>query len=613
MNSLESLNNISSALIEYTDNRSARAVLDRIIVNNVAQTITDLSFRPRTPVNISEIINYSTAATEVEWVIHNITGSSLLYPTLPAHLTLTQVGDTYTITGLQTEADWQLIKQFTWLLPSNYATQNGWFLETTISYFDEALNYRVEVDWDTYDPRYGYTLSANCAFTMTCTAGKKHSTTSSTLDSEFAMALTQFNIDATTSMTASITKRPIDFASSYGFTGKQGNDFWSTSPLQILDNPNPSYDDDFKITVTAEDDSFSPIATGWMSHPDAVYPDSPQQSIALTALTQTELNAAVSNFTFWPLRTQSTDTMIHVEIEQKYLGTYYTVLDAYIDMIYQGDATLPTTRYLTYNGDATVSVTNQEMLYQPLQFDIIGAGGSGGYQYRGGGSYSSAGGGGGAGAYRRPSAIYVNDSYNTSAYNTLGVEVGIGGAAPTSDGNDGNDGTKSRPLIGSLGLTPGTQISNSHLSEGGLGGKSAGAPPTGTDGDGGDSGASYGTIFPSVGFGGNGFLNPDAIGGGGGGGWWADPTSSNQDGVTPTTNGNAAGGAGFTGVLLGDSVSTTVAVGGFGGDSEFPSSTGLTSSTVNTGAGCGGNGAGGASGQVPTAGRNGEIRIKIGA
>jgi hypothetical protein len=123
---------------------------------------------------------------------------------------------------------------------------------------------------------------------------------------------------------------------------------------------------------------------------------------------------------------------------------------------------------------------------------------------------------------------------------------------------------------------------------------------------------------PLKGYGGSGTISGGYGGGGGGGGWKEDtsgpPGPYNQDGedaVPGTGTGHAAGGIGFTGVLLGDSVATTVAVGGFGGETGFGDS-GSTSSTVNTGAGSGGNGAGGNSGQIPTAGRNGEIRIKIG-
>ena len=627
MNSLESLNNAASALIEYTDNRSARAVLDRIVVGNVSQTITDLTFKPRTPVNITEIINYATAATQVEWVIQNISGSSILYPTLPAHLTLTQVGDTYTITGLQTEADWNLIKNFTWLLPANYASANGWFLETTISYFDEALGVRVDVNWDTYDPRYGYTLSANAAFTMSCTAGKIHSTANSTLDSEFGMLITQFAIDATTSMTVDFVKRPIDFADSYGFTGLQGNLIWATAPIQLLDDPNPTtgYSDDFKITVRAVDDAFTPNKTGYFTHPDAINPTEPDNAKILTGLTRSELNAAISNFTFWPYRTQTSNTMIHVEIEQLFTsqtfpdGQYFDVLNTHIDLIYQGAAALPATRYFTYNGDGAVPVTQTELLYSPFEFDMIGGGGSGAFQYRGGGAFSDAGGGGGAGAYTRPSSTYIGHN-TTTAYSTMAVKVGIGGAAPTSDGQDGNNGTETTFGLGQISF-PGsyTYITNSsdYYANGGLGGKSVSYPSPVNPAGGGDSGATLGTV-PLKGYGGDGVISGGYGGGGGGGGWKEDtsgpPGPYNQDGedaVPGTGTGHAAGGIGFTGVLLGDTIASTVAVGGFGGETGFGDS-GSTSSTVNTGAGSGGNGAGGNSGQIPTAGRNGEIRIKIG-
>jgi hypothetical protein len=314
--------------------------------------------------------------------------------------------------------------------------------------------------------------------------------------------------------------------------------------------------------------------------------------------------------------------MIHVEIEQLFTsqtfpdGAYFDVLNTHIDLTYLGAATLPATRYFTYNGDGSVPVTLTEMIYQPFTFDIIGGGGSGGYQYRFTGSYSDAGGGGGAGQYTRPSTYYMNVNKLDVGYNTMGVTVGTGGAAPTSDGANGNDGTHSEILLGQNNNTAAIPLGNAYKSNGGFGGKSVSYPNPVDPAAGGDSGATLSTspIF-SGGLGGDGAINGGYNGGGGGGGWLQDPTPANQDGedaVVSTGQGHAAGGAGATVTLLGDSVTTTVAVGGFGGETGFNDS-GTTSSTVNTGAGCGGNGAGGNAGQVPTAGRNGEIRIKIGA
>jgi hypothetical protein len=444
------------------------------------------------------------------------------------------------------------------------------------------------------------------------------------MDSEFGMLITQFAIDATTSMTASFVKRPIDFADSYGFTGLQGNLIWATDPLQVLDDPNPTtgWSDDFKITVTAEDDATLPNNTGWITHPDTIYPNAPINAQFLTGLTRAELNAAISNFQFWPYHDQTSDTMIHVEIEQLFTsqtfpdGAYFDVLNTHIDLTYLGAATLPATRYFTYNGDSSVPVTLTEMIYQPFTFDIIGGGGSGGYQYRGTGAYSDAGGGGGAGQYTRPSTYYMNVNKLAVGYNTMGVGVGTGGAAPTSDGANGNDGTHSEILLGQNNSTAAIPLGAAYKSNGGFGGYSSDGASTVTNGDGGDSGATLSTspIF-SGGLGGEGTHLSSVNGGGGGGGWLEDLVPANQngeDGVVGTGQGHAAGGAGATVTLIGDSVTTTVAVGGFGGETGNGDS-GTTSSTVNTGPGCGGNGAGGNSGQVPTAGINGEIRIKIGA
>ena len=159
MKSLSDLNTAGSTQIEYEDARSARAVLTKKYVNDVEVEITSTSVSPVYKTDIEEIINYSTAAVEFSVEIKSdsspaLTGSSIAFPTLPAYMSSSTVGTKTTLTGFESARDWETVKNFTWTLPSGYATVVNFYLELTISWYDAATASTVSEEWYLYDPLY---------------------------------------------------------------------------------------------------------------------------------------------------------------------------------------------------------------------------------------------------------------------------------------------------------------------------------------------------------------------------------------------------------------------------------------------------------------------------
>lgn len=164
MKSLSYLNGISSNSVTVTDERIAKVVFDRIDpLTPVDQVITVSSTTvvPDPGINIVEIINYATANARyrvkiVSGSANPLTGSSISWGTLPSGVSLSTSGSTYTLSGINSVAAWNAVKNFTWTLPNNYATKPLWFLEVSIIYYDAAAGRDIERNWLVYDPDHFY-------------------------------------------------------------------------------------------------------------------------------------------------------------------------------------------------------------------------------------------------------------------------------------------------------------------------------------------------------------------------------------------------------------------------------------------------------------------------
>lgn len=180
MKSLSYLNTIGQTSITVTDSRYAKAIFDRVaplLPEDQIFEITTTSPTIHPGINIIEIINYSTANVRYRVKIDAagsplLTGSTITFPTLPTGVTKTVVGNTYTLSGINSVSAWDAIKTFTWNLPSNYDSCLRWNLEISIIYYDEESGQDITVDWLAYDPDHYFFAELSSSFTM-ATIGNK--------------------------------------------------------------------------------------------------------------------------------------------------------------------------------------------------------------------------------------------------------------------------------------------------------------------------------------------------------------------------------------------------------------------------------------------------------
>lgn len=186
MNTLLALNNLGSIIEDVADTRLATVIFDqdlRYYTDLDRVVVYDSNVQTVAPnINIEEIINYATAL--VRYRVSVITGgdvpllgSTVDFGTLPPGITLEQSGEIFTLSGIPSSYEWNLIKTFTWTMPVNYTTATLLYLKIEIIYYDEALAQDQIVDWFYYDELYFETARLNTAFDLQLTAKKILGTT----------------------------------------------------------------------------------------------------------------------------------------------------------------------------------------------------------------------------------------------------------------------------------------------------------------------------------------------------------------------------------------------------------------------------------------------------
>lgn len=211
MQSLTDLNSHSRTIIEVSDSRSSGVVLDR---NRAAiqdqKVVAAVNMTVPTAVDILEIINYATA--NVRFKITIVTPSPALSPTsiswavIPAGLTLTTSGQSYTVSGIKTAAEWNVIKNPTWIIPSGYSSKPIWYLTCELIWYDSSLGEDQSVSWDTYDDDFYYNAKIEATSNLTCTIFKKNGTGASLSASSSLTCDVGDNLFSKFTLSCSITK-----------------------------------------------------------------------------------------------------------------------------------------------------------------------------------------------------------------------------------------------------------------------------------------------------------------------------------------------------------------------------------------------------------------------
>ena len=514
MRSLQDLNNHSQTSLDITDSRGSKVNFERVFPLqplDIVGTISAITVSvPPAGNEIVEIINYGTAATRFRVRIITggspaLTGSTLNFGTLPAHLTLTSASGVYTISGIKTVSDWDVVKYFVWNLPANFATCPLWYLDIAVVYYDSVLGEDVTVDWEAYDPRFYYIAKLSSEFTQATIIGsiKKFTaalTSSTSLDCPGSRVFRfQANMTAISSLTAngldldlasaSITARFTVAVVPQGLLKNPGAKTL-TSAITMVANvikytaitnmtTSRSYYKNVSNAIFASTTPFiedpTPLASSFtitLTSANGQFGTTYASSSTYTFTgTMAEVNAQFANILFFPTKDYTSNTSF-TYTQSKNGVTQKTITSS---LNYAGLGSLPSYRLykISTAGSGTWNPLREDKLYF-TQCDILIVGGGGGA----GGSTGNGGGGGGGAAYEYPGiTIPTNISYT----------IGAGGAVNNAGGtttftpytaNGGNAGGSIAGGSSGTGFSGGSgQTSGAVRGGGGGGGAGTTNPP----------------------------------------------------------------------------------------------------------------------------------------
>lgn len=547
MNSLSDLNSFSATQLEVTDLRGSKVIFDRMPplqplnqTDNIASTTVAVD----PGIEIVEIINHSTANVRYRVTIVSggtplLTGSTISWVSIPAGLTLTTVGDVYTISGIETLTDWNAIKSFTWNLPANYSTRPNWNLDVAIIYYDSVLGQDTVVDWEVYDEDYYYiaeifsvasmssiigsiksisaaltsTASVDCPGSRVQRAAASLSTvatlSASALDLDLAGAnlIGQFTISAsirtqarfsanifsiaTSSLTPTVYKA-ISNMTTRTYISNSGNQLFAISTPYIEDI---SSSVTFTIELSSANGTFGSVS----SIGSATYSYSG---------TYSQVNSQFSSIYFWPTKNYNGNTTFNY----KQYRNGVLQLQKTVSLNYSSAGT--SLLNYVFESSGTWTPTYEQKVYMLMDVYAVGGGGNG---WKTGFNKNSCPGGSGGQVVSTFNQTIVNSSYaytigagaSVASQNTIGGTTTFGSLLSATGGGS--------PTTGTVQGTINTNVYEYKGGDGAGGSGSSGPVTTGNNGStvrGGAGGAGV-TIFEYTG-----------IAGGGGGGYNIVSTAS---------------------------------------------------------------------------------------
>jgi len=603
-NSFSDLNDYASGFnVEYTDNRPAKVVFDRptSLINDVQLNITSTVVTIPPPIEIAEIINQNVANVRLRVeikspIVDPLTGSTIGWAALPDEGVVTQVGNVYTLSGIKTLSDWDLVKNIIWTLPSNYATKKLWFLDVSVIYFDQATLQDVAVTWQAYDPDFYYfaTLEATTSvstiyrrrrgITLALTnnviweadwGSEKRSAVTLTAESSvfcsgddrsFANAVIRSNASLSVPLTrrnrpmalknlpvvASLTISPTVISLVYNLTNRT---YFSNQGTAIFSSNAPYTDNasyNYTITLSTPVGGFG-------------FGNSSNSSVVISGGRDT-VNALLASVIYYPPKSGTSNTTYTIQIQ---VPGFQTITRTF-NLSFGGAGAIPSSLYsFTTAGSHTWNPTFLERTYGRFDVLLVGGGGSGGSY--GTTTYRGYGGGGGGGG-----VVYqTNQTIDASSYS---IGVGGGGARTADSSNPYNPGS-----------TPGGASTMAGFTASGGGGGGVANPVGGLSGNGfaGAAGA-QGNGSSSGGFGGS--------GGGAGGAATSTPASTYK----------SIQGPGLANSITGASI--VYSRGGQGGQGSGWTPSGITNAGFNNTM-PGGGGYGGGSNTYPQSGVSGVVYV----
>jgi len=135
MNTLQQLNTLGNTPFEYTDNRPAGVIFDRVTpTNQEVTTSQNTTHSLPVGIEIEEVINYASAAVSYKVNVSAVSGATVTWPTVPSGCTVTNPSTgVYIISGINTAATWDIVRSPTVLSPSGF-NNDFWQYSATITY-----------------------------------------------------------------------------------------------------------------------------------------------------------------------------------------------------------------------------------------------------------------------------------------------------------------------------------------------------------------------------------------------------------------------------------------------------------------------------------------------
>lgn len=442
MNSLSDLNSFGSSSLEFTDPRAATVIFSKpspVEARDQILEITSTTVSVPAGAEILEIINYATANVRYRVEIKSsgspaLTGSTISWASLPAGVTLTTVGSVYTLSGINSVAQWRQIKNFTWNLPAGYASTPAFWLEVKVIYYDQTLASDQNVNWRAYDVnfyrvsdmistatlsidgtiyKYGQATIVG-AFTpvmnlrkltggsasLTCVASASATgqiNADNLLATATLVAVGRFNpgeIKGNLTATATIVCNGVLVISNMyprNYYANQENDIFLPDPPQIEDAlPGASV---FEFTVSCPIGTFSNSSTTTPVNPFTY------------SGTLAQVNTALATLKFYPTAGVSSSDSI------SYTQKKDTVTQLTRTITLNGNAASYPGATYTFNSSQLWNPPNQDLLYKSSVDTLLVGGGGGG----------AFGGGGGGGGVRETFGISLTQQ-------TYSISIGGGGA-----------------------------------------------------------------------------------------------------------------------------------------------------------------------------------------
>jgi hypothetical protein len=566
MNSLQELNAWGTTPVDFLDARPSGVVFNRqsplTAEDQEFDAYASLIVTPTPGIEIVEIINYQTANVRYRITVKTgssptFTGSTVAFGTFNSGVTMAQVGDVYTVSGIHSVSDWNSAKNFTWTLPVDFASYPQWYLECTIIYYSSALARDVETTWEIYDDRFynvaaltaqssitafiGVNSPAVAALTSTATvyanpwnqvvgsaaiSSEATFTCDGYVNVDFLNSVSSMTINAVktariTDTLAAVGTMTIDAVASAinldsrTYLANIGNAIFATNTPQV-DSLNSA--DTFSIVLSSSLGTFAANAT-----------DAPTSTVTISG-SEAVVNAAFSSVHFYPTKgSSSSGTFSWAQSRNGTLEftktiTLTGIANAFAEVVY------------TYTNSATFTPTRSQVYYGLFDILLVGAGGAG-RTYVASGGYIEPGDGGGGGGF-------VEIFNQTIAYNSYSIVVGLGQNNSDGGNTTGFSQTAGGGQYGGTtgdGGVSGSPQNNLGASEAGGGGGGAGAVATNENGGAGLVSVITGLMYGSGGGGGASFSG-EAKGFGGSGAGDGGVYGTTES--TPGVDGRGGGGGG---------------------------------------------------------------------